>query len=168
MPNKKVVYLPYYTPSGTGLIARILQVSTKRLLDYVDGVFRESPAIPDYPLIHHTAIYGSQRGLPSLFGFEEDRQTWSNGEYQIYGYETPGYEVFAGCDLYILNDIEVSQVEIIEYAKFVKDVEEGNWELKNNKWIYYAPDGVTVLREFNLTDQHGHPTMTNIFKRERV
>jgi hypothetical protein len=160
MANRKIVYLPYYAPSGSGLFARVIQISTQRILDYADGIFRLTPAQPDYPLVQHSSI-------PSLFGFEENRQIWDDGEYQVYGYE-PGYVLFAGANLYISDDIEVSQVDILESTKLVKSIEEGNWELKDDKWIYYAADGVTVLREFKLYDQYGNPTMVNIFKRERV
>ena len=52
--------------------------------------------------------------------------------------------------------------------ELIKKIEEGNWELVGNQWIYYDTDGVTPLVRFNTKDSHGHPSMVNIFKRERV
>lgn len=53
------------------------------------------------------------------------------------------------------------------------DYESGKWEIVTtggdaNRIIYYAADGVTVLKKFDLTDDNGDPTSTNPFVRTPV
>lgn len=50
---------------------------------------------------------------------------------------------------------------------------EGSWEIKTTgpdayRMIFYAPDGMTVLEKYDLTDSTGAPTATNVFKRTKV
>ena len=47
------------------------------------------------------------------------------------------------------------------------DIEEGNWEIKDNQMIFYKRDGSELMR-FNLFDKSGHPAEVNVFKRERI
>lgn len=47
------------------------------------------------------------------------------------------------------------------------DVEEGNWEIKDNQMIFYKRDGSELIR-FNLFDKSGHPAEVNVYKRERI
>jgi len=51
---------------------------------------------------------------------------------------------------------------------YLKQKEQGKWEIKNNQLIFYDTDGVTPIRTFNLFDENGNPTNTNPFKREPV
>lgn len=154
----KKIYLPYYSSGASGLYARVFQVSTGYWLDYVDGVFKGVPTNPKNPLAEVA---------PSLYYFGEQRQVWSNGQYQVYGYDALDY-LFAGAEMYILDDREVSQATLLEYMELIKKIEEGNWELKNNEWIYYDTDGVTPLIRFKTLDAQGNPSMINIFKRVKI
>ena len=45
--------------------------------------------------------------------------------------------------------------------------ETGNWEIKDNQWIYYDKDG-NELFKFNLYDKDGKPSETNVYKRVRI
>lgn len=50
--------------------------------------------------------------------------------------------------------------------------QQGSWEIKNsgpdaNRMIIYAPDGVTVLFKYNLTDAGGNPVTTGVYKRTK-
>lgn len=55
----------------------------------------------------------------------------------------------------------------------VNDFVRGKWEIKAtgpdaNRFIVYAPDGVTVLKKYDLEDVLGNPTTTNPFSRTPV
>jgi len=50
----------------------------------------------------------------------------------------------------------------------ILNIEKGKWEIKENKLILYAEDGIAVLYQFNLLDSNGLPTMTDPFKREPI
>ncbi len=160
MANDKQVFLPYYASGVTTLYARVFNPATGLMLDYADGVFKLVPATPNIPLTEHS-------GTPSVYYFTEDRTAWIDGEYNIFGYTVAGY-LFAGADLFLLDDVMVSQATLLEYMETLKKIEEGNWELKDNKWIYYDADGVTPLIQFNVYDSNGTPSMVNVFKRTRT
>lgn len=54
-----------------------------------------------------------------------------------------------------------------------REFNEGKWEVKisgpdANRLIIYAPNGVTVLKKFNLFDSAGAPTTVNPYKRDPV
>ncbi len=160
MANPKQVFLPYYSSGATTLYARVLNPVTGFMLDYADGVFRAAPATPNIPLTEYS-------GTPSVYYFTEARTAWIDGEYNIFGYTLAGY-LFAGADLFLLNDVMVSQADLLEYMELIKKIEEGNWELVGNKWIYYDTDGVTPLIQFNVFDSNGTPSMVNVYKRTRT
>jgi len=160
MANFKTIYLPYNKTGETGLYGRIIQLATGFLLDNIDGIFRAVPVLFDIPTIEIIQA-------PSVYMISENRTVWADGEYQAYGYDSINY-LFAGATIFILNDIEVSQATLLQYMEILKKIEEGNWELVGNKWIYYDTNGSTVLMEFNVKDSVGNPSMTSIFKRERI
>lgn len=47
----------------------------------------------------------------------------------------------------------------------VKKIGENAWEMKSNQLTIYDDDGTTPLRTFDLKDQNGSPSMTNVYKR---
>lgn len=53
-------------------------------------------------------------------------------------------------------------------VNFIKNIEGGKWELKNNQMIFYDTFGTVEIMRFNLFDQDDVPSMENVFKRERV
>jgi hypothetical protein len=158
----KKIYMPYYdaVPSPGALYARIFRVVDGFWLDNTDGVFKVSPTDPKNHFISQPS--------PSIYYYEDNRTAWDNGQYHIFAYEDATNYLFAGGELYILNDVEVSQATLLQYMEFIKKIEEGNWELVGNQWIYYDTDGTTHLVTFNTKDSAGSPSMTNIFKREKV
>lgn len=162
MANSKYIYMPYYQTGASGLYARVLQVASGYWLDYTDGLFRQTPGAIDNPL---TEVLPN---MPSVYAMVENRTVWSNGEYHAFAYEPVSVFLFASADIFILDDKEVSQADLLEYMELIKKIEEGNWQLKDNKWIYYDTDGVTPLMEFSVFDKDGIPSMANIFKRVRI
>jgi len=61
------------------------------------------------------------------------------------------------------------RVVLIEgYAGFAAAVEGGRWLIENNQMIFYASDNVTEVARFNLFDEAGLPTETEVFERVRV
>lgn len=164
MANIKSVLLPGY-PTTSNAYAKVLQVATGYFLDNAGspaGVFRAVQTDSHIPLT-------ADIDLPSVFVFAtpEDRSVWADGEYSIFAYDGGG-NLFAGGSLFILNDLEVSQATILQYLQLIKKIEDGNWQLADNKWIYYDEDGVTPLLTFNVFDKDGSPSMFNIFHRVRV
>ena len=51
---------------------------------------------------------------------------------------------------------------------FLWDVAGGKREIVNNQEIFYKSDGITEVARFNLFDKNGQPSMTEVYKRERV
>jgi hypothetical protein len=162
MPNDKKVFLPFYYTGYTTLYARVLQVATGWFLDNAGsppGIFRLSPTDSNIPLSEYSA-------LPSIYRFIENRSVWPNGEYNVFGYD-PGSGLFAGGPLFILDDEEVSQSDLLEFMQLIKKIESGNWQLADNQWIYKDEYDNELMR-FNVFDASGSPSTFNIFKRIRV
>ena len=65
------------------------------------------------------------------------------------------------------NAVEPNVSALAEHINELLDIEEGNWEIKNNQMIFYKRDGSELMR-FNLFDKSGHPAEVNVFKRERI
>lgn len=63
----------------------------------------------------------------------------------------------------IVSEIRLNRDLINE----ILDVEEGNWEIKDNQMIFYRRDGTELIR-FNLYDKLGNLTELNAYKRQRV
>ena len=64
----------------------------------------------------------------------------------------------------LYGDITVAFQDV---EKIIKDVQLGNWEIKDNQMIMLSQEGEEIAR-FDLTDLNGNPSMRAIFKRERV
>lgn len=57
--------------------------------------------------------------------------------------------------------------EIKAIVKELKNMQFGNWEIKNKQMIFYDLDG-NELAKFNLFDKNGEPSEINVFARRRV
>jgi len=73
-----------------------------------------------------------------------------------------------------LTKMEVAYNEMIEIVKDtnikvneLKNMEFGNWEIKNNQMIFYDLNG-NILTKFNLLDKYNRPTEDHVYKREKV
>jgi hypothetical protein len=156
MANVKDVYLPFQATGLSGVYMRVRQDSTGYFLDHADGAFRAVPATPNIPLVEVVS-------LPSVYFISESRTVWINGEYNIFGYDVTNV-LICGATMFIMDDVEVTMDDV----GWIKKVEGGNWELVGNKWIFYDTNGTTILRQFNVKDASGNPSMTNIYKREKI
>jgi len=65
------------------------------------------------------------------------------------------------------NDIVVEIHSNKELIDLLLKVETGNWEIKDNQWIYYDDAGNELFR-FNLYDKSGKPSEINVYKREKI
>jgi len=63
----------------------------------------------------------------------------------------------------VITEIQLNRNLINELL----DIEEGNWEIKNNQMIFYKRDGSELIR-FNLYDKDGKLTETKVYKRVRL
>jgi len=63
--------------------------------------------------------------------------------------------------------LEATSQEIKDIVMFLKNVESGCWEIKDNQMIIYKEDHLELLR-FNLFDKLGKRTEKNVFKRVRI
>ena len=71
-------------------------------------------------------------------------------------------------DIFIFLDLTINTIdEIAENVTFMRDIEEGKWEIVNNQMIFYDSDLNEIIR-FNLFDNVGNPASENIYKRERI
>ena len=64
------------------------------------------------------------------------------------------------------EDLNIGYLE--SDLEFIKDIEGGKWEILANQMVFFKSDGVTEIARFNLFDSAGSPSMTEVFKRERV
>ena len=64
-----------------------------------------------------------------------------------------------------LNEVRslilVSQTDLA----IIKKIETGRWRIQANQMVFYDEDGVTPFMVFDLKDDDGLPTMTNVFER---
>ena len=58
--------------------------------------------------------------------------------------------------------------QISSDVAFVKSIEGGKWEIKNNQMIFYAENNTTELARFNLYNDAGVLSEESVFKRVRV
>jgi len=160
MANAKDIYLPFQLTGLSGVYMRVRQDSTGYYLDHVDGAFKVTPATPNIPLIEVAS-------LPSVYNRSESRTVWTDGEYNIFGYDATNV-LICGATMFIMDDVEVTMDDV----GWIKKVEGGNWELKDISgqayWIYYDANGIDILRRFKCYDQQGNSSTANIFKREKV
>jgi len=86
----------------------------------------------------------------------------------------------------IWNELVSSHTITSTFGKYIQDIKTKtdtiNWtqiellwdeiggkrEIANNQEIFYKADNTTEVMRFNLFDSNGLPTMTNVYKRERV
>lgn len=74
------------------------------------------------------------------------------------------YEIASGS--YKGKDIDYLSFSDFETKiSIIKQIECGRWKIINNQMIFYAEDGITPLTTFNLKDNTGSPSMTNVFER---
>lgn len=98
----KSVYFPYYLTGQTGFYARVVHMYTGKILDNIDGQFKETPTDPNIPLTEDQ---------PSIYYFTEDRQSWKNGAYHAYAYINTG-ELFSVARFFVFYNREVSFSEM--------------------------------------------------------
>lgn len=53
-------------------------------------------------------------------------------------------------------------------VEIVRQTQEGRWRIQNNQLIVYDVDDETPLRTFDLFDENGQPTSTNVYERRPV
>lgn len=61
----------------------------------------------------------------------------------------------------------------VDLLQDMSDMDFGKWEIKTtgpdaNRMLTYRPDGVTILKRFNLFDAAGVPTSINPFRRDPI
>lgn len=64
-------------------------------------------------------------------------------------------------------DLEATINTLSNKLDILLDIEQGNWEIKDNQMIFYRRDGTELMR-FNLYDKEGNLSDKAVFKRERV
>jgi hypothetical protein len=63
------------------------------------------------------------------------------------------------------GSLEETATSILFDAEVLRKIETGRWQIVGNQMIFYDTNGVDELLVFDLTDQHGSPTMENVFQR---
>jgi len=64
------------------------------------------------------------------------------------------------------NELKATTQDIKAIVTDIKNLEFGNWEIKNNQMFFYDLEGAE-LAKFDLFDKFGKPSEINVFKRER-
>jgi hypothetical protein len=57
---------------------------------------------------------------------------------------------------------------ILDASEFIQSIEGGKWLIQNDQMIFYGEDNATEIARFDLLDDEGNPTMTNVMSRVRV
>ena len=65
------------------------------------------------------------------------------------------------------NDLLQTTNEIKNIVTDLKNMQFGNWEIKDKQMIFYDLEGNELAR-FNLYDKNDLPSEINVFKRKRV
>ena len=65
------------------------------------------------------------------------------------------------------NEMKNKIDEIRDIVGELKNMEMGNWEIKDNQMIFYDLDG-NELAKYNLFDKSGLASEINVFKRIKV
>lgn len=65
------------------------------------------------------------------------------------------------------DDDRVKMQDIINNLNILLEIEQGDWEIKNNQMIFYSVYGYELMK-FNLYNKDGLPSETNVYKRERI
>ena len=70
----------------------------------------------------------------------------------------------------IVKDIAEQSTLVLVQAdvEIIKKVETGRWRIVSNQMIFYDDDEVTPILTFDLKDQAGLPSMTDVFERDPV
>lgn len=58
--------------------------------------------------------------------------------------------------------------EITGTISSIYDMQFGRWRIVDNKMQFFKEDNITLIAEFDLLDDAGHPTMDAVFERTRV
>lgn len=61
-----------------------------------------------------------------------------------------------------------SALQLLQNVTFIKGIEGGKWELKNNQMIFYGENNTTELARFNLYNKDNALTEEDVYKRVRV
>ena len=96
----------------------------------------------------------------------------SNGLYK-YGFTAPAVVQRMVADVSCADPVSYgsSDLYVAEWSEnidYLKQKEAGKWKIEDEQLTYYAEDGVTVLRRFNLYDKKGNPTNLNPYERVPV
>jgi hypothetical protein len=61
-------------------------------------------------------------------------------------------------------------VTLQDNVSLIKNIETGRWKLEKatNQMIFYADDNSTEVARFNLYDENGQPSLTDVFQRVKV
>lgn len=96
--------------------------------------------------------------------YKEEVKFSDIGQYRVFYNLPDGYPDTIQGIMVVENELE----KIKDDVNFIKNIESGKWELRDDQMTFYAFDNETELVKFNLFDSFGNPSMKNIFKRERV
>jgi hypothetical protein len=90
------------------------------------------------------------------------------------GAAQPQGERYVPCCSELVGDIQAIKAQVDTFlwddVTFLKNIEGGRWKIddENNQMIFYEGDNETEIARFDLLDQAGNPSVTNVFERRRV
>jgi|GEM_PF-5701593 len=71
-------------------------------------------------------------------------------------------------DIADANWSHASAAALFADVALIKDIEGGAWKITGNQMVFYKSDNVTEVMRFDLKDQAGNATGTDVFERSRV
>ena len=80
-----------------------------------------------------------------------------------YTIRADGGSGLSSSDRYIASSNEIGAIKT-DTEKTLK-IERNKWVIENFKLKYYDDDGTTILQEFDLEDENGNPTVSNVMRR---
>lgn len=62
----------------------------------------------------------------------------------------------------------IDSIDHTDAISFIKNIEGGRWQIKDNQMVFFKDDNKTEVAKFNLYNQSGQKTSTDVMERRRV
>lgn len=117
-----------------------------------------------YQTVSGSGIYNAYISFPDSF---RGHIFWDTGEsIDNIAYATEQYN-------YEENNPKTDQIytELLLVSgsvDFIKQIEGGRWKIDSNKMYFYKDDNTTLIATFDLFDQYGTPTDSDVMERQRL
>jgi hypothetical protein len=161
--DNSTVLCGYLTPNSSVTI-KLLNTKTDTLIGVSSNICTESDHISGLYRFDTANITDQFDKLEIAYIMEDDIGEIYGGKIVIEDYNSDIIDQMSNIEVNILSGINDGNQDI---EAIIKDVQLGNWEIKDNQMIMKKQSGEELAR-FNLYDLKGNPSMNAVYKREIV